>query len=251
VAIGVGAGAAAVTIAALLARNAPMSKLSRNGPEFSEVLQMSAFSVKGFVRGSWPLVIDYDSQPGTFVELTVALDDRSAPPYIELLPVTSTARRILLLNTPPEFGSDPKIARFSVRATVSQTNPQLAYFRVYGFGCGPRAVGSVAIDRLTFSPPLISKANPKATIGFHARTYFDKVNAEFIQIEMAQGCIQGKVVDDMRVKDTIRKEETVTDDWNAKKARQGQIQFRVRGWMDLKNGGDWVSAFSPDFVVKQ
>jgi hypothetical protein len=251
VGIAAGSGAAAAVVIALLARNAPMSKLNRNGPEFSELIQMSAFSVKGFVKGGWPLVIDYDSRPGTHAVLTVALEDRSSPPYTEVLPVTSTQRNILRFGIPQQFGSDPKIANFSVRATIGPNNPELAYFRVYGFGCGPRAVGSVAIDRLTFAPDRISSATPTATIGFHARTNFDKVNAEFMQIETVQGCIQGKVFDDMPIKDTVRREETVSDNWNGKKARPGQIQFRVRGWMNLKNGGDWVSAFSPNVVIKQ
>ena len=43
-----------------------MSKLNRNGPEFSEFLQMSAFRVKGFMKGGWPVVIDYDARPGTY-----------------------------------------------------------------------------------------------------------------------------------------------------------------------------------------
>ncbi len=116
---------------------------------------------------------------------------------------------------------------------------------MYGFGAGPRAIGSVAIDHLTFMPKpsgqaspatnIISKREPKAEISFHARTHFDKVNAEFILVETVKGCLQGTVFDGMPVAKNVRKEQTVQDTWDSKKAKAGQIQFRVRAWMDLKD----------------
>ena len=72
-----------------------------------------------------------------------------------------------------------------------------------------------------------------------------------MQIGLVDNCVEGRKVDDKSINRHIDAEERVQDTWNAKKAQPGQIQFRVRGWMTRDNGGDWVSAFSPELVRKQ
>jgi hypothetical protein len=243
------AAGAAVGIAVLVHSHTPMNRLSKNGPEFSSVFQMSAFRVKGLVKGGWPLVVDYDAAAGTLALLTVTTD--RAQPHTQILETQPPQRRFVILTVPPAFGNELKDATFSITATAGPNDPRPSYFRVYGFGCGPKAVGSVAIDNLRFSPLLVTSGNPNTNFGFRARTYFDKVKAEFMQITLVNSCIEGRVFDNTDIPGEIREEETVQRTWSAKKARPGQIQFRVRGWMNARNGGDWVSAFSPDFVVKQ
>jgi hypothetical protein len=72
-----------------------------------------------------------------------------------------------------------------------------------------------------------------------------------MQIGLVDHCVEGQKVDDKSINRHVDAEENVQDTWNAKKAHPGQIQFRVRGWMTRDNGGDWVSAFSPELVRKQ
>jgi hypothetical protein len=252
VAIGVGVGAlAGLLIASSVSahESGPIKTLGAEGPQFAEVLHMSTFQVSGLVKGGWPLVVDYEAEAGTYAILTVA--SQNAAPFSQVLPIPETARRSVILQVPPSLGSDLKVADFTIRASVSPYDPRLRYFRIYGFGCGPRAVGSVAIDQLRFGPQVINSQQGDTQFSFHAHTTFDKVKAEFMQVALVDNCIEGKIFDDKRIDRRVLEDDSVFDRWNAKKAHQGQIQFRVRGWMAAEQGGDWVSAFSPDLVLKQ
>ena len=151
VAIGVGVGVlGGVLIETLAHASGPVNKLNNNGPQFPGTVHMSSFQVTGFVKGGWPLVIDYESIAPTYAVLTIVAED--APPYAVLLPTDQTARRNVIIQLPLSLGTGLKIAEFTVRATVSDRDPSLRYFRVYGFGCGRKAVGSVGIDQVKFSP---------------------------------------------------------------------------------------------------
>jgi hypothetical protein len=227
-------------------------QLNRSGPQFPESLRMSDFRVTGFAKGGWPVVVDYEAAQGTYLLLTVVT--QNASPAEAVLAVPQTGRRLQLLSLPLEFGTTLKTAAFSLTATASATDPSPRYVRIYGFGCGPRAVGSVAIDLLRFGPQQVSAAQPETQFGFHTHTTFDKMKAEFMQVAMVDNSMEGQLFDNKKIDGRVAEGESINDRWNAKKAKTGQIQFRVRGWMTVRSdgdGGDWVSAFSPDLVFKQ
>ena len=248
VAIGVGLGVlAGVSIAGLAHNSSATVKLSEHGPQFADLVHESAFHVTGFVRGGWPLVVDYQPSAGSYVVMTVTNPD--VPPFTTVLPTTQGIHQLVILTIPSWFGD--RIANFSIESTVSRGDRTLSYFRIYGFGCGRRAVGSVAIDQLQFGPQIITSSNPDTRLSFHSHTKFDRVQSEFMQIALIDHCVEGRKVDDKGINRHVDAEENIQDTWNAKKARPGQIQFRVRGWMTRDNGGDWVSAFSPELVLKQ
>lgn len=230
-----------------------VKKLSDNGPQFSADIDMSHFRVTGLEKGGWPLVVDYEAEPGAYVQITVVTQD--APPATAVLAVPLQAtRRLQLLRLPDVFGSGLKAATFSIDATASATDPTPRYLRIYGFGCGPRAVGSVAIDNLRFGPQAVAAADPETHFGFHTHTMFDKMKAEFIQVAFIDNTMQGQEFDNKKIDRRVAEGESINDRWSAKKAKTGPIQFRVRGWMTVRSdnaGGDWVSAYSPDLVVKQ
>jgi hypothetical protein len=227
-------------------------QLNRNGPQFPESLRMSNFRVTGFAKGLWPVVVDYEAEQGGYVLLTVVT--QNAPPAEAILAVPQTGRRLQLLRLPAEFGTTLKSATFSIDATASATDPEPRYLRIYGFGCGPKAVGSVAIDNLRFGPGAVTASDPETHFGFHTHTMFDKMKAEFMQIAMVDHSIEGQLFDNKKIDRRVAEGESINDQWSAKKAKTGPIQFRVRGWMTVRgdnDGGDWVSAFSPDLVFKQ
>jgi hypothetical protein len=238
-----------VTIAGLAHNSSAGAMLNDHGPQFPDLLHESTFHVTGFVRGGWPLVVDYEPAAGSYVVLTVV--SPNIPTFATVLPATQGTRRLLLLSVPSSFGDGLRIANFSIESTVSPRDRTLSYIRIYGFGCGRRAVGSVAIDQLRFGPQIITSSKPETQLSFHSHTQFDRVRSEFMQIALVDNCVEGQKVDDKSINRHIDAEESVQDTWNAKKARPGQIQFRVRGWMNRDNGGDWVSAFSPELVRKQ
>ncbi len=251
VGVGVFAGTAIWSLSEQEAHQAA-DELSRSGPQFPESLRMSDFRVTGFAKGGWPVVVDYEAAPGTYILLTVVT--QNASPAEAVLAAPQNGRRLQLLSLPLEFGTTLKTAAFSLSATASATDPTPRYLRIYGFGCGPRAVGSVAIDLLRFGPQEVSAAQPETQFGFHTHTTFDKMKAEFMQVAMVDHSIEGHLFDNKKIDRRVAEGESINDRWNAKKAQTGQIQFRVRGWMTVRSdadGGDWVSAFSPDLVFKQ
>jgi len=252
VAIGVGVGVLAGVVLGKIAashRANHVETLSEKGPQYPDLLHMSRFQVTGFVRGNWPLVVDYGTEAGTYAVLTIVAE--GSAPVSAVLPTTLTGRTLVKLLLPASLGSSLKIADFTIRATVSHSDQHLRYFRVYGFGCGARAVGSVAIDQLKFSPGVVTASHSETQFGFHAHTSFDRVKAEFMQLEFVDQCMENKMFDAKPINRRLQENDSIQDTWNANKAHPGQIQFRVRGWMTKEAGGDWVSAFSPDLVLRQ
>jgi len=250
--IGVGLGVgifAGVLVGSLAHAPEPVNKLSNNGPQFGDTVHMSAFQVTGFVKGGWPLVIDYESIVPAYAVLTVVT--QNAPTSSFVLPTDQTARRNVLVQLPTTLGTDLKIANYTIRSTVSDTDLTPRYFRVYGIGCGPKAVGSVAIDQLKFSPQIITAAQSDTRFSFHTHANFDRVKAEFMQVSLVDHCLEGQIFDNKKIDKRFAEGDYWNDTWNGRNARPGQIQFRVRGWMTAASGGDWVSAFSPDLVSKQ
>ena len=255
VAIGVGVGAVAGLIIAGAAAshhnhnyNSAAKTISDHGPQYPEFLHMSTFQVTGFMKGGWPLVVDYEAETGTYAVLTVVTEN--ALQFTQPLDVGQGERRLLILQLPTALGSDLKMAAFTIRATVSPRDDRLRYLRIYGFGCGKKAVGSVAIDQLRFGPATISKGQTDTQFSFHSHTDFEKMRAEFMQVRLVDNCIEGQLAGDKSIGHRVAENDSVHERWDAKKVAQGQIQLRVRGWMTAGGGGDWVSAFSPDLVLK-
>lgn len=153
-----------------------VEQLSQNGPQFSAAISMSNFRVTGLERGGWPVVVDYEAEPGAYVQMTIVT--QGAPPAQATLAVLpQTSRRLQLLRLPDVFGASLKPATFSIDAMTSATDPTPRYLRIYGFGCGRRAVGSVAIDNLRFGPQAVTVSDPETHFGFHTHAMFDKMKS--------------------------------------------------------------------------
>lgn len=250
---GIGVGAfAGLPLGSLTQRQEQQvsNQLSRLGPQLPESLRMSNFRITGLAKGGWPVVVDFEAEQGSYVLFTVVTQNAQGQ---TILPVPQTGRQLRLLRLSPEFGTTLKSGAFSLDATASATDTTPRYLRVYGFGAGPRAVGSVAIDELRFGPQTVNASQLETHFGFHTHTTFDKMKAEFMQVALVDNSIEGQLFDSKKLDRRVAEGESVNDQWSARKARSGQIQFRVRGWMTVRGdqGGDWVSAFSPDLVFKQ
>jgi hypothetical protein len=115
----------------------------------------------------------------------------------------------------------------------ARQTPTFRYLRIYGFGCGRRAVGSVAIDNLRFGPQAVTVSDPETHFGFHTHTIFDKMKPEFMQVASVDNTMQGQTFDNKKINRRVGEGESINDEWNAKKANAGPIQFRVRGWMTV------------------
>ena len=131
-------------------------------------------SVTGFVRNHWPVVIDFEPQPGTMTVLKIRLYHRRwFLPFLEVADRqvidfnSMGGRRIAVVpmlelqETPGDATSpDVRVASYSIRSYRLQNGVPLRHngrlvrapVEVFGIGAGPRAVGSFTLRNVTFGP---------------------------------------------------------------------------------------------------
>ena len=63
-------------------------------------------------------------------------------------------------------------------------NRNAAAIEVYGIGAGPRAVGAVAIDNLSFGPARPRFPNEQVAIGYEARNQFNHGSVEILRYDV-------------------------------------------------------------------
>ena len=212
---------------------------------------MSNISVVGFVKGDWPMVLDYEvRQPGLYL---LSVSAEGTAPFFYILESSQPGRRQQILRLPSRFGNQPHAGSYAVYALTNKPGEASPVFlRVYGMGAGERAVGSVAIDQLHFSPPSVRpKDKQNAFYGFHSHADFEKVTAEFQLVGLMDGAVVGRLEYEEDVKDLVRRDTEIQNKpWDPRKAKAapGQHLFQVRAWYTLKKGGDWVIAWSPQLV---
>jgi hypothetical protein len=220
-------------------------KLGHDGPQTQHEFDMSDFTVKGLVRASWPVVLDFtiDSPGSVLVEITAAKQQ-----YRARLTNKANRRGYAIIHLPANFGTKLRPAVYHIHsiAPAGATTPA-PRLRAYGLAAGDKAVGSVAIDQLTFRPAIIHpKANEVADYGFHAHSAFDGVRAEFIFTTLYNGRVLVQKDQEEKLS-PIPEGERAKGTWKGQ-GKAGEHMLQIRAWRGLENGGDWVVAWSPDIV---
>lgn len=228
--------------------------LTENGPQFPATFSMSCAPVQGFVRGGWPLVIDYRSDGRSDVLLEV--HTTAAPqPYIVALE-RSAGRRLHKLTLPQFFGDTPTVGLFLVRAGSPPGAP--GAIQLYGLGAGPRAVGSVSIDQVDFRPGTMRVSqNQKATYSFYSRSDFNRSVVEIMRMqrngeEIRVTLARSNPLDFGINRGTwVGKKEPMTWDGldGSNRVSAGPHLLQVRAWGNSQDARDWVAAWSPSAVV--
>ena len=145
--------------------------LVRSGPDRGSCREVAKPSVVGLVRNGWPVVIDFEPEPGTFTVFRVKLYHRRwSLPYYEIAfqqvldPDGTGGRRTVVipaLELTGQAGAGVRVARYDVRS-FRLANGELvrAHHRlvtapvtVYGMGAGPHAVGSMTVLDVHFLGP--------------------------------------------------------------------------------------------------
>ena len=234
-----------------------LTKLSVLGPLFpAAAFSMSNFSVEGFVKGRWPIVVVYELEADSTAEVTVSTinNGKRETLRIELRPTKGEPgeeKRQL----PEAFGQKTQLGAVTFRALKNGPEPRKpAHFFLYGLGVGDKAVGSMVIDQLKFQPGNIRpKLKEKASYSFHSRSDFNTGTTDFVRVTYQDNVVHMEPVAHEVLKDGIGRDERVTRDWDGKndkgKISPGPHHFHVRMWRGLKSGGDWVSAFSQQVVT--
>jgi hypothetical protein len=237
--------------------------LDQSGPQLPPMFSMSAFSVTGFVKGSWPVVFDYLLEQDSLLIVVIAPEGRE--PLIYHLN-GKKGHWQSRLSVPAQVGETSLVAQYAIHAldeNIGQVGP--SHLHVHGIAAGPKAVGSIGIDQVTFSPATIHTAlGEKARYGFHSISDFPRVDVDFIRVGMTQdhqiiaARVGGKTMG------SISRNEERNGDWDGKSrvdkgkfspqfrqwlgAPAGQHLIQVRAWYG-RNNGDWAIAMSEDLVT--
>ena len=230
-------------------------QLLRDGPQLPVHFNASAFGVRGLVRGGWPVVVDYAQKRPGRVLLRIAIPGAETVSY--RLDQFGLGRHVLRFELPPFLGDGLKPAVIALTAADPETGREtIDGFTVHGLGIGPRAVGSVAIDRLEFDPGLLRPARgDTAGFAFHSHSDFDHSAVEFMQVTQSPDGVRKRYVNGQRI-GPVRRDSRVESipahrwDGHDEQARvsTGRHQLQVRVWDE---GGDWVGAWSESLVTVQ
>jgi hypothetical protein len=229
------------------------ASMAKSGPGLPEKFSMSAFGMHGLVKGGAPFVVDYEARDA---RVRIEVKVKGAEPFVYTIDAEGRGQKIFRL--PESFGADPRAAVIMVHAVKAQSGVETPVpLRIHGMGMGEKAVGSVAIDQVSFGPPEVRIGRfGKARYSFHSRSDFNKVVAEFARIENRNGVIQ--------VVERVNKEELgelTRDSWIGRdkpriwdgKGEDGEVSeglhmLNVRAWRSSVKEGDWVVSWSPDWV---
>lgn len=227
--------------------------LAKSGPKLPGKYAMNGFTLQALVKGGAPYIVDCEARDAT-LKIEIKTQDKAT--FVYNLKINGRTENIFRL--PESFSTDPKPATISIRAVKNQPGAEVpASLRIYAMGMGEKAVGSVAIDQLSFGPPEIRIGHfGKAQYKFHSRSDFNRVVAEFALIENRNGVIQ--------VVERVNKEDIgqlTRDSWVGREKprvwngtnQNGDISeglhiLHVRAWRSSVKEGDWVMSWSPDWV---
>jgi hypothetical protein len=218
--------------------------------------KMSSMALMGLVQGNWPMVIDFE--PGRAGEVQLYINARGAQEIFSL-PLNSgqTGRRLVVLTLPPELGPEPQPAAIALIATDGTSNKTLIPLQVYAIGAGPRAVGSVSIDQILFSPDTIHVSKgEKALYRFYSHSDFDNLSVEFVKVD--RNSLEGdrRLVDAVKFPGGVRRDSWIGKapdgrrDWSGfteqNQMSEGDHKLRVRVW---HQEGDWTAVWSERMVT--
>jgi hypothetical protein len=229
--------------------------LTQSGPQFPATFSMSCAPVQGFVKGGWPVVIDYQPDGRSDVLLEIHTVSASQPYVIAL--ESLSGRRLRKVELPASLGDSPQVGLFLVRATKT-ADKSAGRVQLFGLGAGPRAVGSVAIDQVDFRPGSMRVSQgQRATYSFYARSDFNRGAVEILRVqrnadEIRVSLARSNPLDSGINRGTwVGKKEPMTWDGMDANSRvsNGPHLLQVRAWLNSQDARDWVAAWSPSTVI--
>lgn len=246
-AVAAGVGAAALLGGLLYAhRTDPVQVLRRDGPILPAAFSMSCLPVRGFVAGGWPVVVDYLSDGASQVSLEVHLG-AGGPAYVQGLE-SGAGRHLQRFDLPRNLPDSPSPALLLVKARRSGEGGP-GQMQLLGLGAGPRAVGSVAIDQVDFSPPALRRsARQQAAYSFYSRSDFNRLAVAVMRVLRAPGELKIEQAREYRYDSGVgRGTRFGPKGWDGSDAKDrtslGPHLLQVRAWVS-EDEKSWVTAWS-------
>jgi hypothetical protein len=231
----------------------PVRQLLEEGPQLPALFNTSAFAIRGLVRGGWPIVVDYETRSRGMLKLQVSA--RGTDIITFDLTKFGPGRHTLRFRLPRELGNGLKPGLVAFLATTPGSGGTIADFRLYGVGLGPKAVGSVAVDHLSFDPASIRTGRrQKAGYSFYSHSDFERVSVEFFRILTRNDGRGNERVDADMLRGGVRRDQWIDDpsryNWDGLdrygRASRGDHTLQVRAWT---GSGDWVGAWSETLLT--
>lgn len=228
-------------------------RLLRDGPIVVDEYTEGVVVMYGFVKNGWPVVIDYATAPGADASLTISLDGRDWT-----IPLGGGRQQVKFAyqgggaaeSRPALF-----VLRSSLWAADGSERPQ--DIDLIGFGCGPRAVGSVAINSLSFRTSMPTRLGlDYANFGFAAASPFSRIGMEVLHYTARPdgNATLITVAPVAAFQESARPRGPYGPRvWNgldqtSGRASRGLHRLRVRAW-DTSSDRSWVAAVSRDAVI--
>lgn len=247
----------------------PADELDKNGPRLPPMYSMSSFTFTGFTRGGWPVAVDYVLPQDSLVILMVTPTGQA--------PITYRLKGdkghwIVKLAIPSSIGTDLQVAQYSLQTLdnkdVGPVLPVSIY--IHGIAAGPKAVGSIGIDRVMFQPGNITKAqNQKAQYSYHSISDFDDTEVSFVRLgKSSSGEFRAAAVASKSM-GNIAQDHMKNGDWDGSvdkkliktyknpelqqwlQSPNGHHALQIRAWLRKNHGGDFVAAISDTLVTVQ
>jgi hypothetical protein len=269
VGIGIGAAIAAIALGKLIYDTFKEDKVEEkvqndwvtNGPVMAAQFTLSNLTVNGFVKGGWPIAVDFQlNRPGP---IFLSISSNKVDPYSIAMNGSQTGRQLQVFHIPSEFGTSPQNAQIRIHAAdkIAGTDIPLPA-KIFGIACGPNAVGSIGIDQINFGPGSIQLSlQQKATYFFFSHKSFDKVSVAFRKVEDRNGIIGiSNIVKEETIKmpaidESIGKwigTKEAPRIWNGEtrnnQPSQGLHVLQIRAWFSDPGKQDWGVSLSPDWV---
>jgi hypothetical protein len=216
--------------------------LMKNGPQVPQNVLMNHLVVDGLIGPGWPVGLDFQLEGPGSVTLDITTADKVQ--YHQVLTNNLNGRGITI-SRPDGLPDKLQSATFDVETVPpAGSNGPPPDLRVYGMAAGPYAVGSIAIDQVTFGPSAV-KMKQDAQYGFHSHSDFSNVRADFMFTGLKDNHIVMKQDNETQLS-PVNKDEHAQGSLQGK-GTEGQHLLQIRAWRG--NSGDWVVAWSPDVVT--
>ncbi|MEA2998942.1 MAG: hypothetical protein QOK17_775 [Sphingomonadales bacterium] len=164
-----------------------VQSLVRGGPSIPTTRTPLQFSARGFIQNGWPIVIKYRVPAGAIATLTVTPLFGGGAPFRQVLPASEGSDRLysFVARVP---GSKEKVvvADYTIAARDEASNAAVPV-TILGFGAGPRAVGSIAIDKIRTDPPTVQRPTGKS-ITLLTFTYFLENDWDLVSEDLWRAC---------------------------------------------------------------
>jgi hypothetical protein len=222
-------------------------ELLASGPVVFAANALGTFSAYGFVQDGAPIVIDVQADPEARTELNITVGGRTSSQPID------PGGEPLVIRYQGGGAAEPQVALLKLTSTVRNRRGKdmPSPIQVTGLGAGERAMGSVAINDLSFGPRQMQAGNGQAILGYVTESPFDRVATDILRYWPGAG--NSIVVQRVwrRTYSQLRAQAYSGGPWDgrddANKASKGAHLLQVTGW-ELSGDRAWVAAFSPTIV---